>query len=171
MNLAERIEQTNEIPEIEILLLLRESEILYHGYEYQRAIETADFILENLDDTVPEVMIVKGKSLLKLGESEKALDLFEEVTETNPEFVEGWFRLGRVLSSMDHHDMALQIFDHAIKIDPKYTDAYIGKAFTLMILERYDEALEYAEKAVQIKPDISVHRDIYQTILNVAESR
>ncbi len=171
INLAEKIEQANEKPETDMQMLLRESEILYHGHEYQRAIETADFILENLDDTTPEAMLVKGKSLSRLGESERALEVFEEVTETNPEFVEGWFRVGRALSSMDQYDMAMQSFDQAIKIDPKYVDAYIGKAFTLMILERYDEALEYAEKAVQIRPDILVHRDIYQTILDVAESR
>ena len=171
MNLTEKLEQANEKLEMDMQLLLRESEILYHGHEYQQAIEAANFILENLDDAKPEAMIVKGKSLSRIGESEKALETFEEVTETNPDFVEGWFRLGRVLSSMDHHDRAMQSFDHAIKIDSKYTDAYIGKAFTLMILERYNEALEYAEKAVQIRPDISVHRDIYQTILKVAESK
>ena len=171
MNLAEKLEQTNEKSEIDTQLLLRESEILYHGHEYQQAIEIADFILENLNDTKPEVMIVKGKSLSRLGESERVLEIFEEVTETHPDFVEGWFHLGHTLSSMDQHDRAMQSFDQAIKIDPKYVDAYIGKAFTLMILERYDEALEYAGKAVQIRPDISVHRDIYQTILDVAESR
>jgi len=171
MNLAEKLEPANEKQEIDMQLLLRESVILYHGHEYQQAIEVADFILENLDDIESEALVIKGKSLSRLGESERALETFEEITETNPDFVEGWFRLGRALSSMDQHDMAMQSFDQAIKIDPKYVDAYIGKAFTLMILERYDEALEYAEKAVQIRPDISVHRDIYQTILDVAESR
>ena len=171
VNLTEKLEQADEKPELDMQLLLRESEIFYNGRESRQAIETVDFILENFDEDRPEVMIVKGKSLLRIGESEKSLEIFEEVTETHPEFVEGWFRLGRVLSSMDQHDMAIHSFDKAIKIDPKYTDAYIGKAFTLMILERYDEALEYAEKAVQIRPDVSVHRDIYQTILKVAESR
>ena len=172
MNLSEKLEQANEKPDIDMQLLLRESEILYHGHEYQQAIETVDFILENLDDNIPpEALIVKGKSLSKLGESEKALETFEDVTKTNPDFAEGWFRLGRVLSSMDQHGMAMQSFDQAIKTDPKYVDAYIGKAFTLMILERYDDALEYAEKAIKIRPDILTHREIYQTVLDFAESR
>lgn len=171
MNLTGKLEQANEKPEINIPLLLRESEILYHGHKYQQAIKTADFILDNLDDTKPEALIVKGKSLSRLGESERALETFEEVTETNPDFAEGWFRLGRALSSMDQHDRAMQSFDQAIKIDPNYADAYIGKAFTLMTLERYDEALKNAEKAVQIKPDISVYRDIYQTVFDISELR
>lgn len=170
-NLAEKLEQTDERADIDMQLLLRESEILYHGHEYHKAIKTVDFILDARDDTISEAMIVKGKSLSRLGESERALEVFEDVTKINPEFVEGWFRLGWILSSMDHHDKAIQSFDQAISIDPDYADAYIGKAFTLMTLERYDEALEYAEKAVQIRPDISAHRDIYQTILDVAESR
>ena len=171
INLAERLERANEKPEMDTQLLLRESEILYHGRESRDAIKSVNFILENLEDNNPEAMIIKGKSLVRIGESEKALEIFEEVTKTNPDFVEGWFRLARVLSSMDQHDIAIQSFDTAIKIDPNYTDAYIGKAFTLMILERYDEALEYAQKAIEIRPDISVHRDIYQTIRDVAESR
>ena len=170
MNLAGKLEQ-NEKPEIDMQLLWRESEILYHGHQYQQAIETAGFILENLDNTNPEALVIKGKSLLRLGETERALVTFEDVIETNPDFTEGWFRLGHALSSANQHDKAIHSFDQAIKIDPNYVDAYIGKAFTLMILERYDEALENAEKAIQIRPDISVHRDIYQTILDVAESR
>ena len=171
MRLIEKLEQAGEKPEFDMQLLLRESEILYHGHQYQQALESADFILENLNDTKPEAMIVKGKSLSRLGESERALDTFEEVTETHPDFVEGWFRLGRALSSMDQHDMAIKHFDQAIKIDPSYADAYIGKAFTLMSLERFDDAVKSAEKAVQMYPDRPIYRQIYKTVLDVSESQ
>ena len=50
MNLVEILKTHGEEPEYNIQLLLRESEIFYHGHDYQQAIETADFILENLDN-------------------------------------------------------------------------------------------------------------------------
>jgi tetratricopeptide (TPR) repeat protein len=171
LHLLEKLAQHGEKPEPDIQLLLRESGMLYHGHEYQQAIKTTDFILENLANDNPDAMVVKGKSLARLGQYEDAIETFENIVEINPNHVEGWFRLGHTLSNNNQHDMAIQSFDQAIKIDPKYADAYIGKAFTLMTLERYDDAVKSAEMAVQINPDIPAYREIYQTVLNISESR
>jgi len=171
MHLVEKLEQVGEKPEYDVQLLLRESETLYHGHEYQHAIDTADFILEHRDDDNPKAMIVKGKSLARLGESEKTIKTYQKVVKTNPDFAEGWFRLGHALSSVDQHERAIQSFDKAIDIDPNYADAYIGKAFTLLTLERYDEAVENAEKAIQIYPDRLVYRDIYETVQDASKYR
>jgi len=171
MNIVENLEQHGEKPEFDIQLLLRESEILYHGHEYKQVIKTADFIIENLDNDNADALIVKGNSLARLGQYEEAIETYGITIEDNPDFAEGWFRMGRALSSNDQHEVAIQHFDQAIKIDPRYADAYIGKAFTLLILERYEDALKSAEKAVQINPDMPVYRDIYQTILDVSKSQ
>jgi len=166
MRLAEGLEQAGEMPDID--MLLRESEILYHGGEYDRAIQTADFVLESLDGGNPEAMVVKGKSLSRLGDREGAIKEFERAVETNPDSAGGWFRLGHALSVAGLHERAIQSYDQAIRTDPNHADAYIGKAFTLLTLERYDEALANAEKAVRIKPDVLVYREIHQTLLDVA---
>ena len=171
MHLVEKLEQYGKKPSLNIQLLLRESEIFYHGHEYHQAIKTADLILENIDNESTDALVVKGNSLVRLGQSEKAIETYGKAIEINPDFVEGWFRMGRVLSSNDQHDMAIQHFDQAIKIDPSYADAYIGKAFTLMILERYNDAVKSADKAVQMYPDRPVYREIYKTILDVSESQ
>ena len=147
MHLVEKLEQYGEKHEFDVQLLLRESEIFYHGHEYQQAIKTADFILENMDNENTHALVVKGNSLTRLGQFEKAIETYDHAITINPDFVEGLFHMGRVLSSNDQHDMAIRHFDHAIKIDPSYADAYIGKAFTLMILERYDDAVKSAEKS------------------------
>jgi len=171
MHLVEKLEQHGEKPEFDVQLLLRESEIFYHGYEYQQAIKTTDFILENIDNENTNALVVKGNSLISLGQFEKAIETYGNAIEINPDFAEGWFRMGRVLSSNDQHDLAIKHFDQAIKIDPSYADAYIGKAFTLMTLERYDDAVKSAEKAVQMYPDRPVYRQIYKTVLDVSESQ
>ena len=171
MHLVEKLEQYGEKSEFDVQLLLRESEIFYHGHEYQQAIKTIDFILENIDNENTDALVVKGNSLARLGQFEKAIETYGKAIEINPDFAEGWFRMGLALSSNDQHDMAIQHFDQAIKIDPSYADVYIGKAFTLMILERYDDAVKSAEKAVQIYPDRPVYREIYKTVLKVSESQ
>ena len=171
MNLVEILKTHGEGPEYNIQLLLRESEIFYHGHDYQQAIETADFILENLDNNNAEGLILKGNSLKRLGQYEKAIETYKITIENDPSFTKGWFRSGHALSSNDQHDLAIQHFDQAIKIDPNYADAYIGKAFTLLIMERYDDALNSAEKAVEVNPDMPVYREMYQTILKVSESQ
>ncbi|MDH3204736.1 MAG: tetratricopeptide repeat protein, partial [Nitrosopumilus sp.] len=171
MHLIEKLEQYGEKPEFDVRLLLRESEIFYHGHEYQQAIKTTDFILENIDNENTDALVVKGNSLARLGQFEKAIETYGNAIEINPDFAEGWFRMGHVLSSNDQHDLAIKHFDQAIKIDPSYADAYIGKAFTLMTLERYDDAVKSAEKAVQMYPDRPVYRQIYKTVLDVSESQ
>ena len=167
--LGKKLEGGSSI-EFDLQLLLRESKILYHGHDYQKAIGTAEFILENLNERNADAMIVKGKSLVRLDKYEKAISTFENAVKINPDSAEGWFRLGHALSTNDQHEMALESYDYSIKADPNYADAYVGKAFTLMILERFDEALQNAEKAVEIYPDQPVYRQIYQTVFDVSES-
>lgn len=171
MHLVEKLEQYGEKPAPNIQLLLRESEIFYHGHEYHQAIKTTDFILENMDNENTDALVVKGNSLTRLGQFENAIETYGNAIEINPDFVEGWFRMGYALSGNDQHDLAIQHYDQAIKIDPSYADAYIGKAFTLMIIERFDDAVKSAEKAVQMYPDRPAYREIYKTVLVVSESQ
>ena len=171
MSLAEDLASHGQKPEFDMQLLQREAEIFFDGHESRLAIKTADFILENVENNNPDVLVVKGKSLARLNQYEEAIQTFKKAVEANPDLVKGWYHMGRTLSADDQHEKALQSFDQAIKIDSKFADAYIGKAFTLMTLERFDEALENAEKAVQVKPDIPIYRNIYQTVLDVSESQ
>ena len=168
--LEKKLEEDGNSIEFDLELLLRESKVLYHGHDYQKSIDTAEFILENLSERNTDAMILKGKSLVRLDKYEKAVSTFEDAVKINPDSAEGWFRLGHALSSTDQHEMALERYDHSIKVDPNYADAYIGKAFTLMTLERFDEALENAEKAIAIYPDRPVYRQIYQTVFDISES-
>jgi len=171
MHLVEKLEQYGGKPEFDVQLLLRESEIFYHGHQYRQAIKTADFILENIENENIHALVVKGNSLARLGQSEKAIEAYGKTIEINPDFAEGWFRMGLALSINNQHDLAIQHFDQAIKIDPSYADAYVGKTFTLMILERYDDALKSADAVVQIYPDRPTYRNIYQTVLDILQSQ
>jgi len=169
VRLAEGLERAGETLDVDMLLLLRESEVLFHGHEYDRALQAADFVLENLDGDNPDAMLVKGKSLSRMGENEGAIKAYEEVVETNPDLAEAWSRLGYALSVEGMHQRAIQSFDQAIRADPNHADAYVGKAFTLMILERYDEALENVEEAVRIKPDVLAYREIHRSLLDFSK--
>jgi len=171
MNLVGNLKQYDQNQEFDIQLLLRESEIFYHGHEYLQAIKTVDLILENSDTNNSDALIVKGKSLVRLGHNEDAIKIFEKTIQNNPDFANGWYNLGRVLSSNDQHEKAIQQFDQAIRIDPKFGDTYIDKAFTLLILERYEEALQSADNALQVNPDRRIYQAIYQTIFDVLESQ
>lgn len=115
VHLVENLKQYGEKPEYNVQLLLRESEIFYHGHQHHQAIKTADFILENIENENVHALVVKGNSLARLGQSEKAIEAYGKAIKINPDFAEGWFSMGRVLSSNDQHDMAIQHFDQAIK--------------------------------------------------------
>jgi len=101
---VEKLEQYGEKPEFDVQLLLRESEI-FHGHQYHQTIKTAEFILENIENENTYALVVKGNSPARLGQSEKAVETYGKTIEINPDFAEGWFRMGLALSSNDQHNL------------------------------------------------------------------
>jgi len=167
--LAEILEQAGDTPDADMRRLSRTKSAACRARSYSPPWNSTSDSRSSLDGSNPKAMLVKGKSLSRLGEREGAIEAYEEAVETNPDLAEAWSRLGYALSVEDLHQRAIQSFDQAIRADPNHADAYIGKAFTMMILERYDEALENVEKAVRIKPDVLAYREIHRSLLDFSK--
>ena len=81
MSLAEELGKHGQKPEFDMQLLLREAETFFDGHESTLAINTADFILENIESNNPDALVIKGKSLARLNHYEEAIQTFEKAVE------------------------------------------------------------------------------------------
>jgi tetratricopeptide (TPR) repeat protein len=61
---------------------------------------------------------------------DEALELLKEVTNLDPQFVEGYFRMGIIYLEMDSIDQAYKHFDIVVKIDPALPKGYYYRAYT-----------------------------------------
>jgi len=84
---------------------------------------------------------------------DKALTLFEEAIELDPESAFPWHGKGNVLDDLKRHDDALAAYEKAIELDPEYAFPWNGRGIVLSNLKRYDDALAAYEKTIELDPE------------------
>ena len=87
------------------------------------------------------------------GRHEKALESFRGATGLNPDFAEGYRRMGITLTRLERHEEALQAFREAVRLRPNSARDHHHIGFALASLGRYDEAVEPYQEAIRLRPD------------------
>ncbi len=95
------------------------------------------------------VLFGKGQTLLNLGQSEGALQCFEEALALAPDNAEVHLKRGMALEQLKRFDEAIACCDRAIALDRRLTQAYLCKGSAFNQQERYSEALECYEQALK----------------------
>ncbi len=99
-------------------------------------------IQDNLNN--PELLFYRGIIENNLGENNKAIDTFRELTERFPELPEPFNNLAVLYAEKGQFRLAKEILEQAIKTNPSYLTAHInlGDIYTKMASEAYNKALE-----------------------------
>ena len=87
---------------------------------------------------------MKGKQNEADGSIAEAQQLYEEVVQTEPDFVYGWSSLGNVLTAKGNLDQALLCYKKAISLKPpseELSNLLLNKASIELATERLDDAL------------------------------
>lgn len=129
----ERIPTLLKLSETQLILKLNESSLLTVAQIF------------TLNPEHPEGHFMKGMNFRALGETDKAINAFQKVTELNPEMVDAWLIAGDLLDSKGL-DIASDYYDAAINIEPKNTGAWHSKAFYLQNKGKDKEAIEIYKK-------------------------
>jgi tetratricopeptide (TPR) repeat protein len=95
------------------------------------------------------VLVGKGGTLLHLGQTEQALQCFEEALATDVNNAEAWVNKGLALEQMQRLEEALESYDRALALDKSITAAYLYKGGVCNQLQRHSEALECYDRALQ----------------------
>ncbi|MFW6160413.1 MAG: tetratricopeptide repeat protein [Acidobacteriota bacterium] len=134
-------------------------------------IESTD--IEQIDEEDPKSIYQKGENLYDQGEYEKAISVFKEFIEKQPDLYEARINLGNCYVKLKEYDKAIEEFEFVLeKLKEEQTDlkenktaaslyASLGELY--MDLDDLEKAKEYFEKSINIDP--SNHALAY----NVAE--
>lgn len=94
-----------------------------------------------------------GITELNLGNSKKALVLFNQVLELTPDRVDALIKKGNIFGKLGKYVDAVSIYDKVAEIEPQNVLALINKGLALHYLAQYDEAIACFDRVLEIKPD------------------
>ncbi len=92
-----------------------------------------------------------GITELNLGNSKKALNLFNKVLELIPNHVDALIKKANILGKFGKYVDAISIYDKVIEIEPQNVLALINKGLALHYLARYDEVITCFDDVLKIK--------------------
>ena len=100
-------------------------------------------------------LMQRAYDLLTEGETEYALQLYDEILKVNPNHIHALNYKGLALTSLGHYDKAIQLYDKVLDIDPNDISALNNKGVALSNLGHYDQAIQLYDKVLIIDPNDS----------------
>ena len=87
-------------------------------------------------------------------DTEKAITIFDEILEIEPENIEAINGKGSSLMKLNHMAKAENYFDYSLSIKQN-SSAFISKGIICKIRKDYNQSLIYYDKVLEINPDLS----------------
>lgn len=111
-------------------------------------------VLMDLND-VP-ALVSLGGVLIRLARYERALAVYDRVTQLDAKHALAWVNRGVALHNLRRYEDALASYERALELDASLARAWNNEAAALLKLERYPEALEACERALALDNSIAV---------------
>ncbi len=105
-----------------------------------------------LDKSVRERWNDYGIGLLLQGDLKGAETAFLRVTETDPDYADGWVNVARAQIQEGNMEEAEKFLRKALEVDPNLAKTHFFLGTVLKSLGRYDEALEESRRAAALYP-------------------
>jgi predicted O-linked N-acetylglucosamine transferase (SPINDLY family) len=103
--------------------------------------------LPNLDELFQQAL-----SLHQQGQLERAIELYGQCIEREPERAEAYYKRANALNGLGRLEPALEDYDRAIRVNPSYTYALCNRGSVLERLGRREEALASYDRAIELDP-------------------
>ena len=102
-----------------------------------------------------EIAIVNGRGIYyyRRGDSERAIEIFEQALVLSPEDGLVHFNLGLAHVALDDHVKAATAFERAIEINPARPDAYAALAVEYRALGREEDAARMEARYQELRRD------------------
>ena len=98
------------------------------------------------------VLFEQGDSLLQSGKYEEAKKAFAEAIALNPNYVEAYDSLGKVLMLQLKYDEAAKEFAKAINLSPDDYTAYFNQGVAFFHLGKYNEVIHNFNEVIRLYP-------------------
>ncbi|MCR9248873.1 MAG: M50 family metallopeptidase [bacterium] len=116
---------------------------------YERAIELFQELKEKYELNTDEYCNY-GLAHSRLGEHQKALELYDESLKLDPSTFYSLNNRGYTLNLLHRYEEAIIDFDKAIEINPEFAYAYNNRGLSKIKLGRADEGLYDIEKSMEL---------------------
>ena len=106
---------------------------------------------------VPPVdwMMKESHQFMKLGILGSALGGFTLITQSAPEFAEGWHKRATVHFLMGNFSASIEDIKKTVALEPRHFGAYAGLGLIYLNMGQEEAALKALEKALEINPHLS----------------
>ena len=130
----------------------KEAEELANEGRLHEALDVLNTVL-NIKPGHPPALNDKGTILFELGESEKALMLYDMALESDPKIIDTWTNKGLALHHMGNLTGAFYCYERALALNPNNTEVLSSIGALYFEIDKYDKAMKYFERATGIKPN------------------
>ena len=97
---------------------------------------------------------VRGKpSWFERRKLKKAVSLFEQAREINPDGYSSMWALGKIFQRLGDNAIALKWFEHAHQVNPEQPDVAREAALSALDVGDSDSAIRYCSAAIELSPD------------------
>ena len=98
--------------------------------------------------------LAKGSSLMSRGELEAAYKIFSTITESAPDWAEGWNKRATVLYLMGRYQESLKDIDEVLKRESRHFGALSGQGLVQTELKNYEKAIKSYQAVQKIYPSM-----------------
>ena len=98
--------------------------------------------------------LAKGSGLISEGELEAAYKIFSTITESAPDWAEGWNKRATVLYLMGRYQESLKDIDEVLKRESRHFGALSGQGLVQTELKNYEKAIKSYQAVQKIYPSI-----------------
>ena len=96
-------------------------------------------IAYSIDSIEESNLMQRAYEFLNEGETESALQLYDEILSANPTHIHALNYKGLALASLGYYKEAIQWYDKVLKLDPNDSDAKYNKNIALLNMNRSTE--------------------------------
>ena len=120
--------------------------------DYKKLITPVESVHKSKEESAGERELALGRTLLKRGMPDKAIEKFAKVVELDPKNVDGRLAFGEALVAAKKYDEALVQFQKAKELSPQSKDAQIGLGTVQLEKGEADKAVETLTEASMLNP-------------------
>jgi tetratricopeptide (TPR) repeat protein len=103
-------------------------------------------------ETGAEKLLNQGIALLKEGQYDRAIAIFDEALEINPRYALAYNFRGIAYDEKGQYDKAISDYNKAIELNPTYAWAYENRGIAYDKKGHFDEAISDYNKAIELNP-------------------
>ncbi len=128
-----------------------EAERLLAAGQMDQAARLAESVLINSPQVALALNVI-GHVLVRRGEGQQAMALWEIATKVGPGVPQPWVSLGEALFHLGQPDKAAGCFREALARNPNLPDVWINQGIALQNCQRHEEAVESLRRGLTANP-------------------